>query len=799
MSAIMDPTLLSEVERHEEYLIRGIKTRGEGGLQQLNSFLNSEASGLKHLPVPLPTMNPVVEIKLIRDLFVNFAALMEEYSKTKDASLAKVLMTKFLHLSGRVNRLAGFANVEEDYLRLVEQLSSLRRFYDILISTMEILGDPNALHPQPPFSRGGIPRTPDPPRISSLVSENEADYVHALDSSSRSLDASVSTQGLACAAVSGADVMTNQTLVSTAPNVPGTSNLSHGIDQMFDLVDTVSTTQAVIRNSVGSVSARSIASSLTPMSQAGYSIGQLWGFQPVSTQNSIISSISDKAKKNPSLVQHGGIRFSAPSHLIPRAFRQSNSIPQQYDLSNNILTSNFRPAQIGAPNLTYLPQLNSSSDSLGGNLADAGFCHVSYAQTGISSSSGSPITSQSYASRFSAQHGSQPVFSSAFQQAQPNIQYSSAPRMSAYSIPSQFDAHQLPHFQNNQSAFSANNLPDPTRSQWNASASSGPPHPGRSIGDPNRAPQNNSRSGFTNQMAKWNLRFCGNDKDVGVDDFLFRAETLARSANIGLEVLPLGMHYLLHEDALDWFWDYHRNNPFSSWPEFVDAMRHQYSSTDTDLEIYDKIRSRKQRPGETFAKFSVAISLIASRLCTPLSEAERLEHLRANMCVGLKNALLFHPTRSVHQLQDLAKKYEKLSMNQTDTARPISRRVSELEALTDTSCYLGNTALTQSVEPSYSDHDAIEAVSSPSTPAANRAEFMCCWNCDEMGHTYVDCVVATRNVFCYGCGAKNTYRPNCAKCKTGNLRQGGTSQQPARPTQILPRAPNPFARRQSPI
>lgn len=38
-----------------------------------------------------------------------------------------------------------------------------------------------------------------------------------------------------------------------------------------------------------------------------------------------------------------------------------------------------------------------------------------------------------------------------------------------------------------------------------------------------------------------------------------------------------------------------------------------------------------------------------------------------------------------------------------------------------------------------------------------------CWNCEKDGHTYFDCM-EHRRIFCYGCGAKDIYKPNCTKC-----------------------------------
>lgn len=38
-----------------------------------------------------------------------------------------------------------------------------------------------------------------------------------------------------------------------------------------------------------------------------------------------------------------------------------------------------------------------------------------------------------------------------------------------------------------------------------------------------------------------------------------------------------------------------------------------------------------------------------------------------------------------------------------------------------------------------------------------------CWNCKKTGHRYQECM-SERNVFCYGCGTANVYKPTCSRC-----------------------------------
>lgn len=106
---------------------------------------------------------------------------------------------------------------------------------------------------------------------------------------------------------------------------------------------------------------------------------------------------------------------------------------------------------------------------------------------------------------------------------------------------------------------------------------------------------NQVRPGYIHQMSKWNIKYCGSSSDMHVDEFTFRAATLSRSANIDLDMLPLGMHYLLHGEAQEWFWVFHREFPQADWNTFIDAMRNQFAPTENEFEVWDKIRGRKQR------------------------------------------------------------------------------------------------------------------------------------------------------------------------------------------------------------
>lgn len=311
---------------------------------------------------------------------------------------------------------------------------------------------------------------------------------------------------------------------------------------------------------------------------------------------------------------------------------------------------------------------------------------------------------------------------------------------------------------------------------------------------PDPVVNNNNRPGLMYQMGKWNLQFRGTSSEFPVDEFLFRVETLARSSNIAENMLPFGMHYVLHGAAQEWYWVYHRDNPNADWNTFQGAMRRHFSLIETQVEIREKISKRKQQSGEAFNEFYLAIVGLAARLHQRMPEHELVEILRANMVPQLKSVLLFHPTYTVAALQEYCKRFERLWQSESATVsrqpRPVCPpRVNEITSQAYESPYG-----VQQCDPNiyfdahqyqygYPEHIEAFHKSDDKTKVMNRQELIVCWNCDEMGHSFDNCTVASRNVFCNGCGLKNNYKPTCTRCNAGNFQRDGLNQGPVRPTQ----------------
>lgn len=313
-------------------------------------------------------------------------------------------------------------------------------------------------------------------------------------------------------------------------------------------------------------------------------------------------------------------------------------------------------------------------------------------------------------------------------------------------------------------------------------------------------------------MSRWAVKFSGGSKDLSADEFVFRVEDMAMSSGLRNDDMVCAFHVLLADRAEEWFWGFRRKQREVSWVQFREAFLHKFASRHTDTEIMSMMAERTQRPGERFDDYCRAVEAMSFRLRNALSDVRMVRLLTANADVQLRKVLQMHEVRTVDRLQEVCTEYEDLWIKQ-GTWRKSQRHVSEVAempvtvlptpaamqsnevhqptflttavhfdhapsqqmypvqqqyVITDQSQYAPPSfvvpeqhqqptfALDQQQQVYYGAIDAMQT--------QHRAPEYVCWNCDERGHTYHDCEVATRNVFCYGCGAKNIYKKQCPRC-----------------------------------
>lgn len=259
----------------------------------------------------------------------------------------------------------------------------------------------------------------------------------------------------------------------------------------------------------------------------------------------------------------------------------------------------------------------------------------------------------------------------------------------------------------------------------------------------------------TSIIQSWNLKFDGSSSGLNVEEFLYRVTSLTNDNFSGdFSVICKNLNTLLTGKAKEWYWRFHKQSPSINWVEFCRAIRSQYKDFKTFFDIREELRNRKQKQNENFDTFFEAISAIMDRLPVPLSDEELVEILPRNLRPEIRQDLLYVKIDSVSHLRQLVQTREhflndeyvkkNLAMRHTGFNIVPRRQVADIELDDDVNDF----------------EDIPTNVDALHKPNLNNK----CWNCEEIGHHWQDCL-QDRRIFCYGCGAKHIYKPNCVECR----------------------------------
>lgn len=258
-------------------------------------------------------------------------------------------------------------------------------------------------------------------------------------------------------------------------------------------------------------------------------------------------------------------------------------------------------------------------------------------------------------------------------------------------------------------------------------------------------------------IRNWKIKFTGHDNSMPVDEFIYRVNILATNTLKGdFEILCRHAHSLFEGKALEWYWRFHRQNHDIDWYSLTNALRTHYKEDYTDFDILDDIRRRKQKYNEKFDEYFDVISAMTDKLKNPISDRDLCETIIRNLKNEVRHELLHLEISSVSQLRREVRKHEKFMK---DVHAYESRKTNKGHL-----AELNNEDSDSNLENSENKTDENEI--------CGLQQNLTCWNCDKKGHTYFDCL-ESKQVFCYGCGAKNIYKPNCTKCskKSGNYQK----------------------------
>lgn len=266
------------------------------------------------------------------------------------------------------------------------------------------------------------------------------------------------------------------------------------------------------------------------------------------------------------------------------------------------------------------------------------------------------------------------------------------------------------------------------------------------------------------QMEKWGLKFDGTSKSFSVEDFVFRVESLREDYNCPWLVLMKGFHHLVTGNAQQWFWDFRRQNPSCDWNHLRYHLLRKFRRYESDYEIQRKIMERRQQTSESADIYIAEIIKLQNQLRIAIPEYELVRMVKENLKDGVAQLVFPMDIGSMDQLLEECRRAERNVAKRSHFRQQTNfRRINEVD----------NEEWPQ--EESYYE---IEAINHSNLPGKQ----LTCWNCKAAGHSFVDCPIVQRNLFCYRCGFSDVISPNCPKCKGNSQRSmsktGQTCSQP---------------------
>ena len=135
------------------------------------------------------------------------------------------------------------------------------------------------------------------------------------------------------------------------------------------------------------------------------------------------------------------------------------------------------------------------------------------------------------------------------------------------------------------------------------------------------------------------------------------------------------------------------------------------------------------------------------RLQHPLREETIIEILRRNLRPEIRHEILNLKLDSVSRLREVCR-----------------RREGFLDSVRNEHAYQRAVPFRKHVAEILEEAEDAAEFSGVEEEAEIGAMALVCWNCRKEGHRYQDCG-EKRKIFCYGCGARISYKPSCVKCQ----------------------------------
>lgn len=264
-------------------------------------------------------------------------------------------------------------------------------------------------------------------------------------------------------------------------------------------------------------------------------------------------------------------------------------------------------------------------------------------------------------------------------------------------------------------------------------------------------------------VSRWKLSFDGTSS---VTDFLERLEEMRISRDVSKDQLFNSLAELLEGDAAIWY--RFARNRIRSYDEFREVLCSSFLPTNYEERIREILRHRTQAATESLVVYVAYMENLYSKLKDKPSEESRVSYIKGKLLPHLQLALAGKGIKTLDALISIGRDIEEANVSALEYhAPPVNPRNSVEPGLEyrRPSNFCVSVAEPQAVDPlPENNRPSVALPPRQMVPPAVK-----CWDCNQEGHTRVNCP-RPRQKYCFRCGRRDVTVRTCPSC-SGNGQQ----------------------------
>lgn len=253
----------------------------------------------------------------------------------------------------------------------------------------------------------------------------------------------------------------------------------------------------------------------------------------------------------------------------------------------------------------------------------------------------------------------------------------------------------------------------------------------------------NTHPNYNNyQFSKWGIRW--NGSNMSAEDFIHMLSRMQNAYKYPWQAVMDHFHMFLEGKVLEWYLNFTKNQS-NDWPTVSAAIIDHYDGGETDDEIWEKMRHRRQGYNEQFMSYYGDIFKMKSRLKRERSDFEVIRLMKSGVNDKISSYVFSIHSANVSQFVSHCKEAEKIANIRSSRSQ-------------SSSSYTKYTAPKISEVNDSEGNDNIEELEIDAIRKAIDFSKVTCYRCTNKGHFSTNCSNEKR---CLKCGKIGVMLKEC--------------------------------------